>query len=165
MNTKGFEQFQKTKLPNNTMKIDYNFQNEHLTFLSINDKEIMRVYTEFERALSLILNRNYTADDLIYAKIQLAKQTYEFIKPGILKDTTDQQKLDLINFTLSCLEVTDQEIVDTANQEINEKLKKGESNQIIYGKQSDNLEMYVSQGWVVDRFAKGLSLQNKNYIN
>jgi Zn-dependent M16 (insulinase) family peptidase len=163
LTNKGFTEFSNKKGADNVMKAEYNFQEGYLTLLSIKDREVMKTYTEFEKGINTILDRSYSEEDLIQAKISLAKETYKFIKPSILKNTTDAEKLEKIEFTLQCLDVKDQSIVEAGEKWVNEKLKKGESSQVIYGKTSDNLEMYVSQGWVVDRFAKGLSLQTKNY--
>ncbi len=65
----------------------------------------MKVYNDFEKVLLSTLNRIFTEEDLIQAKIEIAKQTYKYIKPNLLTDTTDQQKLDKILFTIKCLEV------------------------------------------------------------
>jgi hypothetical protein len=52
-------------------------------------------------------------------------------------------------------------MIDSATSNIHQKIKAGQSSQVVYGKASENLEMYVSQGWTVERFAKGLSISKE----
>lgn len=165
LEAKGLEEFRRRKGPQNKMQVFYCEKVGHVTIQSINDREIMKVYTQFEKGIVSLLNRGFNDGDLIQAKILLVKDLYQLVKPKLQSNLTDTQRLEKIDFILRCLEVTQQEMIQTVNANILEKIKAGQSSQIIYGKASENLEMYVSQGWVVERFAKGLSINKEQYSN
>ena len=158
---KGLEEFRRKKGPENQMKAIYDELTGHLTIQSLKDREVLKVYTQFEKAIIGLLNRNFKDSDLIQAKILVVKETFEYLKPKLSKNTSDLQKLQKVKFTLRCLDVTQQEMIDSATSNIHQKIKAGQSSQVVYCKASENLEMYVSQGWTVERFAKGLSISKE----
>jgi len=62
---KGLEEFRRKKGPENQMKAIYDELTGHLTIQSLKDREVLKVYTQFEKAIIGLLNRNFKDSDLI----------------------------------------------------------------------------------------------------
>lgn len=81
-----------------------------------------------------------------------------YFKYGITQDQENTRRQQLF-------EVKREDVVEVANKYLLDKIEKGETSQVVFGQQTDALEMFVKNGWEIERFVKGLSLSQKNYSN
>lgn len=61
------------------------------------------------------------------------------------------------------LGVTKEDLLEVAEKYILESLKNDKTSKVIFGAKNDDLDVFVSRDWKVERFVDGLSLKPQNY--
>lgn len=90
LETRGLEEFRRRKGPQNSIRVIYCEKTGHFTVQSLRDRETLKVYTQFERGIVNLLNRGFKESDFVQAKILLVKECYQYLKPKIEINTSDQ---------------------------------------------------------------------------
>lgn len=88
-------------------------------------------------------------------------------KPQHLHDYGSEECL-LSNFSYDerikkFLGVKRQDLIDVAGKYLLDAVSKGETQQSVFGVNTNKLELYIKNGWKIERFSKGLSLNTHNY--
>ena len=71
------------------MKVIYCEKTGHFTIQSLGDRELLKVYTQFEKGIVSILNRGFKESDFTQAKILLIKDSLEYLKSKLESNTTN----------------------------------------------------------------------------
>ena len=61
------------------------------------------------------------------------------------------------------LGVSKDDIIDVSNRYLLSAMEKDETHKVILGQNTDKLEMFVKNGWKIERFVAGLSLNQHKY--
>ena len=61
------------------------------------------------------------------------------------------------------LDATADDMIDVAQRYILDAMEKDKTSKVIFGAKNENLDIFVSRDWKIERFIEGLSLKPQNY--
>ena len=108
------------------------------------------------------------SDELLnQAKLRIAKRVF---KPEIMVNQGVRDSFyNPIDFLKQSdrlkqvMSVKKQEVIDAVAEHLLKALSEGRTQQTIFGVNSEKLPLYVKNGWKIERFSQGLSLNSKKY--
>eukprot|EP00331_Platyophrya_macrostoma_P017885 CAMPEP_0176471264 /NCGR_PEP_ID=MMETSP0127-20121128/41032_1 /TAXON_ID=938130 /ORGANISM="Platyophrya macrostoma, Strain WH" /LENGTH=556 /DNA_ID=CAMNT_0017865885 /DNA_START=137 /DNA_END=1807 /DNA_ORIENTATION=- len=137
-----------------------------MSFWSYRDPHVLETYQAFEKAVQWASKGEMSEGDIKDAKMGVFARIDKVVEPqhkgmfellgGVTTEMRQQYRTRL-------LEVKHQDLVDVAQKYLLESIKKGETSQVIFGSQNNNLEGLMSRGWKIEQPVEGLSVQEGSY--
>ena len=130
------------------------------------DKNFTETYLKFEKCVNDITEGSFHEGHLDTAKLSAFKSIdkptlshnlgLDIFQYGITQELSQTRRERL-------LEVSKDDIIDVANRYLLSAMEKDETHKVILGQNTDKLEMFVKNGWKIERFVAGLSLNQHKY--
>jgi Zn-dependent M16 (insulinase) family peptidase len=140
--------------------------NGTFNFYSYRDPHVLQTYEAFEKSMQWASKGEMTNQDIKDSKISLFAKVDRVVEPqnkglrkwvyGITDDMRDEYRKRL-------LDVSKQDLVDVAEKYLYTSVKKGETSQVIFGSQNNDLETLMQRGWKIERPVEELSVQEGSY--